>query len=205
MPAFFKKAMNKALNFGFVGCFFSILHVTAHILPLMLYVLCCLWAMYAFLFCCSLKEWNSGLLKAQLTFANDLCGARILLLVVMISVFCQKQYVKCHSRYLCLWFCLLFKHFCCICNIVSTIWWYFVGGYLLVLGFCCSCLVFILWLAEISFFFKLFLLQYLRYFTCAWGGGQACISRVHVQYSLLILNFWHFSFAITWRFLWSSA
>lgn len=28
-----------------------------------------------------------------------------------------------------------FKYFCCICNIVSAIWWYFVVGCLLVLGF----------------------------------------------------------------------
>lgn len=87
----------------------------------MLYVLCCLWAMYALLFCCSLKEWNSGPLEAQLSFANDSSRARILLSVMMISGFCQKRYVKCHSIYLCLWFCLLLNT-----SAVSAVWWYFV-------------------------------------------------------------------------------
>lgn len=47
--------------------------------------------------------------------------ARILLLVVMISGFCQKRHVKCHSIYLCFWFCLLLN-----ISAVSAIWWYFV-------------------------------------------------------------------------------
>lgn len=122
MLAFLKKGNKWSTWFWFCRLLFSILHVTAHILPLMLSVLFCLWAMYAWLFCYSLKEWNSGPLEVHLSFANDLSGARILLLVV-ISVFCQKRYVKYHSIYLCLWFCLLLNT-----SAVSAIWWYFVVG-----------------------------------------------------------------------------
>lgn len=151
--ALLKKGNKWSTQFWFCRLLFSILHVTAHILLLMLYVLCCLWAMYALLFCCSLKEWNSDPLEVQLSFANDLSGARILLLVVMISVFCQKRYVKCHSIYLCLWFCLLLNT-----SAVSAILYQQYGDILLLvallmLGFCCCCLIFILWLAEIWFLF----------------------------------------------------
>lgn len=44
----------------------------------------------------------------------------------MISGFCQKQYGKCHSIYLCLWFCLLLN-----ASAVSAILYLQYGGILL--------------------------------------------------------------------------
>lgn len=92
------------------------------------------------------KFWPTG---SSVEFCQLFEWARILLLVVMISVFCQKQNVKCHSIYLCLWFCLLLN-----ISAMSAIWHLQCSGILLwvvllVLGFCCYYFIFILWLAEI--------------------------------------------------------
>lgn len=124
MLAFLKKGNKWSTWFWFCRLLFSILHVTAHILPLMLSVLFCLWAMYAWLFCCSLKEWNSGPLEVHLSFANDLSGARILLLVV-ISGFLPEVICEVPQHISVFVVLFAFKYFCCICNMVVFCCWLF--------------------------------------------------------------------------------
>lgn len=130
---FLKKGNKWGTQFWFCRLLFSILHVTAHVLPLMLYVLCCLRAMYALLFCCSLKEWNSGPLEVQLSFANGqdfaFSGDDFWFLP---EATCEvPQHI---SVFLVLF---AFEYFCCICNMVVFCCWLFCWcwGFVVVVWF----------------------------------------------------------------------